>query len=62
MYKFLALIGFTLGSTLIAGYALHAKSTPAPSALPAVVGVGLLIAGVLSVLVVRDAAKARSDR
>lgn len=65
MYKLIALIGFVLGPVLITGYALHSKSTHAPSALPAVVGVGLVIVGVLSVLVVRDAAragKARSTR
>lgn len=59
MFKFTALLGFVGGPALIARYALHPK--PAPQML-AVVGVVLVIVGILSLLVLRDTAKARSPR
>lgn len=59
MYKILAFLGLAGGTVLIGGYAL--APDPAPP-WAAVAGVVAVIVGVLSVLIVRDAAKARTAR
>jgi hypothetical protein len=56
VYRILAALGLVGGPALIAGYAMAPKPG---SQMLAVVGVVLVVVGVLSLMVLRDAAKAR---